>query len=527
MLEAVDVIVDLGQDPHGRGELLLETLMALDEGWPCNYTVRLDQRRLAPNVQSLLIDFLACKNASIDDTLPNIVFPQELLDVDPSVVDGRIFPRIATATKRNWFERNLSLLKAIESYEEFIYLLPDSAPLRHGWISEIIKDGRASKLPIFAHPRKLLVENGQLLCGWYTLGWFNGKLLRKLPLRSVFSKRLPNPWAELGCFQSQRNGPGYCLASHWLSGFDTPSDYLLFALYGSTMVGGGPEKWADTMDIKTSDLAVSGIQTLQIANLRRNYFLNTRSSPQYAISKLPLSGPKYHLVGKNKVRFGIKDLHNLFAGERCILIGNGPSVKYTDLSLLRNEYTIGLNRIYLNYGNMGFQTTFLCATNPNVINQFASDIDVLNSIKFLRYQTRDSICNKWNAFFMESRGVHEFFHDLSCLTWCEGCTVTYCAMQVAFYLGFEEVVLVGVDHRFPDSGRPHQLVTSDNADTNHFHPEYFGKGVKWQYPDLAGSEVSYKVANEIYKQHDRRIVDATVGGSLQVFPKVDYIKMFG
>jgi hypothetical protein len=534
MLDAVDVIVDLGQDPQGRGELLLETLLALDEGWPCHYTVRLDQRRLAPKVQSLLIDFMVRKNASIDDSLPNIVFPQELLDVDPSDVAGRIFPRIATATKRNWFERNLSLLKAIESYEEFIYLLPDSAPLRHGWVSEIIKDGRASKLPILAHPRKLLVKKGRLLCGWYTMGWFNGKLLRKLPLRSLFSKRLPNPWADLGCFQSQRNGPGYCLASHWLSGFDTPADYLLFALYGSNVIGSGPEKWADTLDIEISDLALSGIQTQQVANLRRNYFLNAQADlppgrpPLFDnFVKLPLSGPEFHLIGRNQVRFEIDDLHNLFAGERCVLIGNGPSLRHTNLSLVKEEYTIGLNRIYLNYDKMGFQTTFLCVTNPNVITQFAGEIDVLNSIKFLRYQCRDLIRNRWNTYFMESSGFHEFFHDLRCLTWCEGCTVTYCAMQVAFYLGFEEVVLVGVDHRFSDSGRPHQLVTSDNADKNHFHPNYFGKGIKWQYPDLAGSEVSYKVANEVYKRHGRRIVDATVGGDLKVFPKVDYMKMFG
>jgi hypothetical protein len=40
----------------------------------------------------------------------------------------------------------------------------------------------------------------------------------------------------------------------------------------------------------------------------------------------------------------LKDAHR---GERCFLIGNGPSLKQTDLSLLKNEFTIGTNRIYL------------------------------------------------------------------------------------------------------------------------------------------------------------------------------------
>ena len=534
MPDTFGVIVDLGQDPQGRGALLLETLMALDEGLPCHYTVRLEQRRLTSHVSALLIDFLSRKNVSLDRSLPHIDFPQELLEMDPAEVAGLKFPHIATATKKNWFERNLSFLQAIERNDEFVYLLPESAPLRHGWLSEIIEEGHASGLPVLAHPRKLLTHNGYLLCGWYTTGWFNGKILRRLPLRRAFSERQENPWADFGRFQLQRNGPGYCLASHWLSGFDTPADFLLFALYGSTVIGGGPEQWADTLDIEISDLAISGIRDRQIENLRRNYFLNAQpdlaselSSNFEGFEKLPLSGPEYHLVGGNQVRFEIDDLRNLFAGERCVLIGNGPSLRYTNLSLLKEEYTIGLNRIYLNYDKMGFQTTFLCVTNPNVITQFAGEIDVLTSIKFLRYQCRDLIRNKWNTYFMESRGFHEFFHDLSGLTWCEGCTVTYCAMQVAFYLGFDEVVLVGVDHRFSNSGRPHQLVTADSADENHFHPEYFGKGVKWQYPDLAGSEVSYKVAHEMYERHGRRIVDATVGGNLHVFPKVDYMRMFG
>jgi hypothetical protein len=228
------------------------------------------------------------------------------------------------------------------------------------------------------------------------------------------------------------------------------------------------------------------------------------------------------MLGHNRIRFAIDTLQDLFLGERCFIIGNGPSLNKTDLSLLRYEYTIGLNRIYLNYPKMGYQPSFLCVTNPNVIEQFHAEIDVLGSIKFLTYRTRDLIKNRWNTFFMETSGVHDFFEDLRELTWCEGCTVTYCAMQVAFYLGFKTVVLVGVDHGFPVSGAPNKLVTATAADQNHFHPNYFGAGVKWQYPDLPGSEVSYQVAKAVFESHGRRILDATVGGKLKVFPKVEY-----
>ena len=64
------------------------------------------------------------------------------------------------------------------------------------------------------------------------------------------------------------------------------------------------------------------------------------------------------------------------------------------------------------------------------------------------------------------------------------------------------------------------------SDPNHFAANYFGKGFRWHLPDLEGSELSYRVANFMFKQSGRRIVDATVGGKLQVFPKVRYEDLF-
>ena len=57
-------------------------------------------------------------------------------------------------------------------------------------------------------------------------------------------------------------------------------------------------------------------------------------------------------------------------------------------------------------------------------------------------------------------------------------------------------------------------------------PNYFGKGVKWQLPDLDTSEVGYIMAREAYAKAGRQVVDATVGGKLTIFPKVDYNSLF-
>lgn len=63
-------------------------------------------------------------------------------------------------------------------------------------------------------------------------------------------------------------------------------------------------------------------------------------------------------------------------------------------------------------------------------------------------------------------------------------------------------------------------------DLDHFDPNYFGKGTRWQLPDLGTSEIAYEIAHETFLSNNREIVDATVGGKLDIFPKVEYKSLF-
>ncbi len=88
------------------------------------------------------------------------------------------------------------------------------------------------------------------------------------------------------------------------------------------------------------------------------------------------------------------------------------------------------------------------------------------------------------------------------------------------------MVLIGVDHNFVTKGKPNTTVVSEGDDPNHFHPAYFGKGFRWQLPDLETSELAYGLAKQAFEADGRQIVDATVGGKLTVFPKVKYDELF-
>jgi hypothetical protein len=210
-----------------------------------------------------------------------------------------------------------------------------------------------------------------------------------------------------------------------------------------------------------------------------------------------------------------KDIHK---GDRCVIIGNGPSLRNTNLDLLRDEYTFGLNRIYLMFEELGFATSYHVAVNELVVEQCAEELERLNVPLFTTIPNRKNLSNATNAVFLNPIGGPRFAENAAHGVW-EGGTVTYVAMQIAYFMGFTEVILVGVDHKFVDEGPANKTVVSTGPDRNHFDSRYFGAGFRWQLPDLETSEKAYGLARRKFLQAGRTITDCTVGGALSIFPK--------
>ena len=231
----------------------------------------------------------------------------------------------------------------------------------------------------------------------------------------------------------------------------------------------------------------------------------------------------------------LKDIHK---GKRAFIIGNGPSLRQTNLSKLRNEFTFGMNRIYLLFPELGFSTTYFVSINDLVIEQFADEILAQPMPKFLAWRSHRHFPTQLPTLRQAQEGVTQlpifiytsytgprFSPDVRGRVW-EGATVTNVALQIAFHMGFQQVVLIGVDHNFVSKGDANKTVVSQGDDPNHFAPNYFGKGAKWQLPDLDTSEIGYTLAREAYEKAGREVLDATVGGKLTIFPKVEYNSLF-
>lgn len=221
---------------------------------------------------------------------------------------------------------------------------------------------------------------------------------------------------------------------------------------------------------------------------------------------------------------GLKNIH---AGQRAFIIGNGPSLKQTDLGRLKGEITFGLNRIYLMFPQLGFSSTYFVSVNDLVIQQCVNDISALPMPKFLSWRShRFFPRGPLPANFLYTTYDNPAFaRDVRRRVW-ESATVTYVALQLAFHMGFKQVILVGVDHNSNVPGKANATIVSQGDDPNHFDPAYFGKGFRWQLPDFETSEIGYRLARQAYESAGRQVLDATIGGKLTIFPKVDYLKLF-
>lgn len=220
---------------------------------------------------------------------------------------------------------------------------------------------------------------------------------------------------------------------------------------------------------------------------------------------------------------GLKNRH---AGERAVLVANGPSLNRMDLSFLRREITIGLNKIFLGFHKFHFYPKYYVAVNEKVLIQSSEEIKSMNCVKFISNRAADFIHEDGLTYHINTTDAPFRFHTDISQGVQEGWTVTYVALQIAYFLGFSEVVLIGLDHSYQFSGQPNESCKLDGPDPNHFCETYFSHGQTWDNPDLAHSEESFHIARAEFEKAGRKILDATVGGNCSVFEKIEYKKHF-
>lgn len=225
--------------------------------------------------------------------------------------------------------------------------------------------------------------------------------------------------------------------------------------------------------------------------------------------------------------------------ERCFLIGNGPSLNSTDLSVLADEVTFAVNGFFLKAEGLNWKPTFYCVEDHLVAEDRAEWINNFKGpIKFFPAYLGYMFPAAEDTIFYNHRPRKSYPHgfDFSLeadkITYT-GCTVTFSLMQLAAYLGFKKIYLIGVDASYSipadaQSGGAYGVGVLDmkSDDPNHFDPNYFGKGFRWHDPQVEKMVEAYAEARKTLTGTPQTIYNATIGGALEVFERRSFHAIF-
>ena len=212
-----------------------------------------------------------------------------------------------------------------------------------------------------------------------------------------------------------------------------------------------------------------------------------------------------------------KDIHK---GERCFIVATGPSLTIADLEMLNNEITFGMNSITKIFDRTTWRPTYYGIQDrqvyekmePSILQYYAEsnnvfvadELDGLFKLppQFIRFPYNGNYhlyAGKYGEYTAQfSDNAYEVVYD--------GYSITYSLIQIAVYMGFSEICLLGCDCNYPKGVKNH-FVESGFVDKNaHTNPDRM--------------LVGYRKSKEYADTHEVKIINCTRGGMLEVFPRM-------
>lgn len=238
---------------------------------------------------------------------------------------------------------------------------------------------------------------------------------------------------------------------------------------------------------------------------------------------------------------GISQWHNKYCGDRCFIIGNGPSLRLEDVEKLTNEITFAVNNIYGFYKYTTWRPTFYCFTDPSLSKTFLSDLVLFKSItndckavftSVMNPVALSNYSNNMYYFIYEDyeKGV-QFSEDCAYKV-CAAGTVIYCAIQLAFYMGFNEIYFLGMDFNYNvvrhiDGSIVTQNIENHPKELEDVEDEATTKRIieDYGYSYMADVDIQLDGYKNTKKHADKVgavVKNATRGGKLEVFPRIDF-----
>lgn len=233
----------------------------------------------------------------------------------------------------------------------------------------------------------------------------------------------------------------------------------------------------------------------------------------------------------------IQNLKKKYHNKRCFVIGNGPSINSMNLNLMKDDIVFCSNSFFLKFKDLDFHPSFITVEDHLVAEDNFKELDKLEGItKIFPIDLRYILANSTNTYWIELRRAlnnktreKTFKFNIEKETFYWGGTVLYMNLQLAAYMGFKNIYLIGVDLSYSipkDANIRGSVITSNSDDPNHFNPSYFGKGKRWHLPETDRMQESFTNAYKELKKSNINLHNATVGGNLKDIPRVEYNSLF-
>lgn len=202
----------------------------------------------------------------------------------------------------------------------------------------------------------------------------------------------------------------------------------------------------------------------------------------------------------------------------CVIAGNGPSLKHTKPDDIRDCDFIISNFAYHDEDLLR-KATFLTIVNELVAKQAASEVNLLatSAWKIFPFWLSQYFAEDEQTIWLNALLSSEFSKSADrTLNWRS--TVSLFNMQLAHYIGYEKVLLIGFDNSYKQAAglKEGDVIEQKEDDENHFLASYF-KGKKWQAADTEKMAGVYELAKKAFEESGREIVNCTAGGQLEVF----------
>lgn len=258
------------------------------------------------------------------------------------------------------------------------------------------------------------------------------------------------------------------------------------------------------------------------------------------ISRLTQSkmiGPLLRSLNRKRRRFEKKRrrrswerLKGCCSGQRGWVIGNGPSLKVEDLDRLQGEVCIASNKIYLAFEQTKWRPTFFTIVDeilwPKIADVCAKHFSRIIIPEYLTTKNKE----------LESKLL--YLHELpaaSCDPAVEcmfspdlvagsngGYTVTYTNLQLAHHLGLNPIYIIGCDHYYAGEKDVTTEEVVEAKAANHFHPDYRKQGELVSPASIDRMDLAFEHARTFADQNGIRILNATRGGHLEAFERVQF-----